>query len=274
MTNQSNEIDLIYLLRSFISFTKLNKLKLILAFIFINISIYCYFEYIVENQFTSYLTATSKAIDVDEVQAITTSLNNHLKSKNYQRIAQLLEIPEKDASFLISFSAAPLYDPLSQESKKEKDPKKFMISAKSKSPLIFENLSLAIIKYLKNNTYFKTKSNIYFKEHQEIITKTELLIQTLDTANPKLLYHSLLKGSSSPSLYISNPGELSESIVKLLKENSLQKELIQEYTDILVIQHMENFTNVTNKNLKNFVLISILLSLLLSYIVVLAFKKG
>lgn len=262
--NQSEDINLLAFFRSLINLIIHNKI--IFTFLFISFFGlgYFYYFFLKTNEFESSITISSKVLKTEDVKAIVYSIDNYIKGREFEVLSKELNISVNEAMTLVSIKAYELEDPKAKEVKPKEGNEKFFILLRSVDNQIFEKIQPKILNFLKSSDYFKTKVATNRLKHKNLITQYDHLLGQLDTLNPSLFDNYKSLNSKFPSIFLSNPGSLSETIIQLNIEKEKLNELFIFETDLVIIQPFKNFAHVENKTLNKFILVMPILSFLMT----------
>lgn len=264
--NGNEELNLLTLFKSLSTFISKNKIKISIAFVIYFILGSFYYFFLKPNEYQSKLTISSKVIKAEDANTIIKTINNYIKGRELDILSNILNISPEEAKSLTSINADYLEIIDKREKTKEKDEleeEKFVITAKASNNMVFKKLNTPILNILKNSEYYKIKSRLNKSKLTNLYTKLNNLINQLDTINPKL-FENYKSNNKFNSIFLSNPGDLSETIIKLsIEKEKVQEDLVYE-TELIVIEKFQNFSSIENKYFNKFLLSMAIISILLS----------
>lgn len=272
---ENEELNLLTLFKKFKYFISINWFRVLICFVLYFLLGSYYYYFVKPNEYQSSLTISSKVLKVEDANSIIKPINNYIKGRELEVLSEILDLTLEEAKSLTSINADYLEDDLEkkEQSKEKLDEEKFVITVKASNNMVFEKLNKPILKVLKNSEYYKIKVNLNKTKLTNLYSKLDNLISQLDTINPKLFETYNKSNTNSNSIFLSNPGNLSETIIELLIARGKASENLVYETELITIQKFQNYSSIENKFFNKFLISMLIISMILSFLTISFFPK-
>lgn len=236
---ESDEIDLVLVLKAIINF--LNKTKnYLLAFLISGAVIGYVYTVIKQPTYTSSTTVASAYLDNADMNILINRLNGQIQSRNYKKLYQELGLDSTNVKKIKNIELVAE----SKDKLETKELKNFKINLNVFAPEIIDTLNEGLKFYIKNSDILKLKSETTISKYTKLSAKIDEEITKLELLQVKTI--ALLNNDSK--FFISNFGSINETIVRLYEQNLILKEKLEQNVDYMILERFEISNNPSNKN--------------------------
>lgn len=231
----NDEIDLVELLVKIVLLIKRNLVQIIIFFILGTGLGYAY-AMLAPKVYESKMLVSSEILTESYSEKLFENLGNLLKEGNYAELASKINISETEAE---SLSKLEIESALKDKPQKEDEKKFFLITAELTDQTILPKLQEGLIKYFKENDFVKVRVDAKRKMHEEVISKINEEIKSLEEFKNEISDGSFFNRSKGDIYF--DPTTVNSKIVGLTQEREALKERLALISSVEVVEGFTEF---------------------------------
>ncbi|MEQ8304034.1 MAG: Wzz/FepE/Etk N-terminal domain-containing protein [Cyclobacteriaceae bacterium] len=229
----NDEIDLVELLVKMVLLLKRNLLQIIVFFLVGTGLGYAYAS-LAPKVYESKMMISSDILTESYSEKIFETLQDLVQERNYEGLISKLNIDESSAMSIgkITIESALKDKPSSEEAKKF-----FLITVELNDQNALPDLQNGILTFLRQNDFVKVRDEQKKKSFEELITKTQAEIESLEEFKANVYKGDFFKNNRGTVMF--DPTEVNSKIVELTRQKG---EYEKEFLEANSVQLVEGFT--------------------------------